>query len=690
MPNNENPWAKELLSWHSHDRGGVHVPFQVGSNPFGSVIVTSLVERLRGLANTIGNGVSCPRWIFLIGGPGNGKSETVEDFLNTLDQALGMKGALRAHLAMAFAPNPLVPRRVVVTTADMAGAPGSFAERVGRLVVVQDATATDDALGNAAHQLANDVLDLLTTPETPIPIFVACTNRGLLSRAHKEAHIAFSGTNAATKMFGELIRSSSLGLEALRTNRPNCWPLQEFPDVACWPLDQESLVTSTGIAASPINQVLTKATELPMWEALGRCADCDSALVCPFRQNAEWLREPTRREAISRILRHGELATGQRWNFRDTFSLVAELLVGEWDDLDGNDHPCKWVHGHAAMGGTAPSAETIGHAYHLLSRLYPHALFPTNWLKAMAERLESQVQDFVDEPFSEAFVQELGHDSGMHPKPIREKLLNDYARFDPAAYTPASSAHVLHQVETEYSQSIVVGNDVPRDPTLAASELRYLECLQEAEGEWDLLSRDSAVATKFVHLLRRTACILVKRSVGVRLGHHAFEADLEEFSATLRNQQKLNLLKDALQEILGKDRFRFNLVESYGQPAAEEDKLVVLDGPKPGLRTYIAPSPSPTAPAHDVPSFTIGSNLTYRIPITFDFFLALKLRAAGCANSSLPASVRAAIDRVRHRYAGELCRSKSAFADGTAKIVLGGTLVITLPDEDSPPAITSL
>lgn len=422
-----------------------------------------------------------------------------------------------------------------------------------------------------------------------------------------------------------------------------------------------------------------------MWEAPGRCADCNSALVCPFRQNAEWLREPTRRDAISRILRHGELATGQRWNFRDAFSLAAELLVGEWDDLDGNDHPCKWVHGHAAMGGTAPSPETIGHAYHLLSRLYPHALFPTNWLRATAERLESQIQHFVNEPFSEAFVQELGYDPGKHPKPIREKLLKDYVRFDPAAYTPASTTHVLHQIETEYSQSVVVGNDVPRDPALAAPEVRYLECLKEAEGEWDLLGRDSAVATKFVHLLRRVACILVKRSVGVRLGHHAFEADLEEFSATLRNQQKLNLLKDALQEILGKDRFRFNLVESYGQPAAEEDKLVVLDGPKPGLRTYIAPSPSPTAPAHDVPSFTIGSNLTYRIPITFDFFLALTLRAAGCANSSLPASVRAAIDRVRHRYAGELCRSKSAFADGTAQIVLGGKLAIRLPDEDSPP-----
>jgi hypothetical protein len=695
MPTNENPWVKELLSWHGHDRGGVHVPFQARANPFGSVIVTGLVERLRALAATIASGLETPRWIFLIGGPGNGKSETVEDFLNALDDALGTNGALRSRLTAAFNDQTLVPRRVEITTADMAGTPSSFAQHIGRLVIVQDATATDDAQGNAAKQLAHDIVDLLTTPENPPPIFVACTNRGLLSRAHKEAYIAFSGSNEATKIFGELIRSSSLGLDALKARRPTCWPLHDFPRIACWPLDQESLLTSVEIAIPAMQQVLAKATELPLWESPDRCADCDANAVCPFRQNAEWLREATNSTSLTRILRHGELATGQRWNFRDAFSLVAELMVGEWDDFESNIHPCKWVHDHAAIGGTDPSPETIRNAYHLLNRLYPHALFLKNWLQSQAQRIEAQAEHFAEQPFSKEFVQKLGHDSGNHPKPIREKLINHYSRFDPATYSPSSSVHVLYQVETQYSQSIDVGNDVPRIPALALCERRYLECLKEAEKEWDLLGRDSSVALAFVHLLRRAACILVKRSMGVRLGNHAFEAELEEFSATIRNPTKLRLLKDALQQILGKDRFRFNLVESYGQPAAEEeDKLVILDGPRPGLQTYAAPGVAPgqdqTSPSHDVPSFAIGNDMNYRIPITFDFFLALTLRAAGCANSSLPASVRAAIDRVRHRYAGELCRSKREFANGTASIVLDGTMAITLTDETSQPDINPI
>jgi hypothetical protein len=78
MPANENPRVVELLSWHGHASGGVHVPFQARSNPIGQVIATPLVRRLRDLARGIAASAEfLPRWIFLVGGPGNGKSETV-------------------------------------------------------------------------------------------------------------------------------------------------------------------------------------------------------------------------------------------------------------------------------------------------------------------------------------------------------------------------------------------------------------------------------------------------------------------------------------------------------------------------------------------------------------------------------------------------------------------------------------
>src|SRR5436853_7513591 len=121
MPLNLNPRAKELLEWHGHARGGVHVPFQ-GSNPFGSTIPTNLVSKLRSLAFSIAEGSGHePRWIFLVGGPGNGKSETVQDFLAHLDNALGLEGILCTYLAERFGGGPIVPRKVELLPRDLQG-----------------------------------------------------------------------------------------------------------------------------------------------------------------------------------------------------------------------------------------------------------------------------------------------------------------------------------------------------------------------------------------------------------------------------------------------------------------------------------------------------------------------------------------------------------------------------------------
>ena len=218
MPFNRNPWVKEILGWHGHDRGGVHVPFQPRSKPLPTVIVTGLMDRLRHLAASIASGdANSPRWIFLIGGPGNGKSETVEYFLTALDHELGMGGGLTGYLRQAFAPNPLVRRRIEVTNGNIANLPGTFSARIGRLIVVQDATATDAAMGNSAKELAEDAVDLVTHSGALQPVFLACVNRGLLTSALREAEREFGSDNDATKLITSLLLASSLGAKLLPT-----------------------------------------------------------------------------------------------------------------------------------------------------------------------------------------------------------------------------------------------------------------------------------------------------------------------------------------------------------------------------------------------------------------------------------------------------------------------------------------
>jgi hypothetical protein len=52
--------------------------------------------------------------------------------------------------------------------------------------------------------------------------------------------------------------------------------------------------------------------------------------------------------------------------------------------------------------------------------------------------------------------------------------------------------------------------------------------------------------------------------------------------------------------------------------------------------------------------------------------------------------VRASIDRVRHRYAGNLCRATDKFLDQTATIEIAGKARVVLTDPTEPPTLEPL
>lgn len=686
MPANLNPHVVDLLAWHGHSAGGVHVPFQQRPNPVGQVIETSLVRRLRTLAGEIAaSAQSKPRWIFLVGGPGNGKSETVQDFLSHLDTAVGAGGGLTDALRQQFSRPGLLPRKVEVRTADLARGTTEFAAKIGRLIVVQDATATETANGNAAAELADDLADLFTCPPTPpLPVFVACANRGLLARAMNEAVRAYSPTNPVTRLIASVIQASSLGHETL-AGRKRCWPLEDDDRFACWPLDVESLLAD-GQAPSPFELTLRQAVDATRWETAGRCQDCTSRASCPFRQNAEWLRADAQRVNLRTLLRRGELARGQRWNFRDAFSLVAELLVGQWSDFEPATHPCQWVHQHHAATGTgAADARSV---FSLASQLYPNAMFRGGEARQAASAfLEQRTVTAQLQPLTQALSAAIAvGDSRASAKPIRDTLLRDYARLDPATYTPVNPAHALRVMEDAFCQSVEQGRSAFQASAPSPIEDRLLALLEKAEDEWDTLGRESATAIAAVCLVRKIAGMIAKRSAGLRFGHHALDEYLADYEASLRDVTRLAVVRGALQPLLGETVPRFNMLEILGQPTAERQPLVSLQGQGPGIRPIAAPMGTPTTPGHDVPCIEFTS-LNYRIPLTFDFFMAIRLRKEGCAGSSLPAGVRAAIDRVRHRIAGRLCRTDDLFVDGRASIKLPANQKLTLPVAAGQPTV---
>ena len=686
MAFNQNNWVKELLAWHGHDRGGVHVPFQLRQKPLAAVISTPIIGRLQQLATQLAAGDhNAPRWIFLVGGPGNGKSEAVEGFLRALDAGLTARGELIDVLSTKFSPSPLVPRRVEVSGADLGSAASIFAEHIGRLVVVQDATASDSATESAAERLAFDVTELLTEPARPV--FIACVNRGLLTRALRKA--AESYGHDATHLIASVLKVTSLSPDSGAAGTPSCWPIEDMPHVACWPMDFASLTAQTPQQDPALVQAVQHAVDELKWELAEACSDCDAREMCPFRQNAAWFRDGSTLESFRTIARRGELATGQRWNFRDMFTLTATMVVGERPDFEKSIHPCDWVKEHvSSLPALAENddASAIPHLMMLMRHLYPHALFSRNLLNNQARNCEDSVAGIGEKPLSSACVSELcAIPSGNHSS-VSAFLRNDYATLDPADYTPTAPTHPLYSLEMNYSQSVEQGNDTLGLARVSLIEARLLRLLLRAEAEWDVTRVNSAQAYSVIRLFRRLAATIAKRSIAVREGYHKEEEYLSDFELTLRSRAKLNQLKTELKTLLSEGgRLAFNAFESFGQPRPSAGGLATLQSGDVTLKVHPAPEPTADNPHHDLPRFSIGDgDDEYSMPITYTLFHSLRLQAAGCRNSSLAASVRTSIDRIRHLYAGAMCRDTNRILGGSVEISINGRR-LQLDDETLEP-----
>ena len=703
MPKNKNPWIEKLLSWHGHDQGGVSVPFNDrGGNPLRDehgdpkVIETNLIKRLRDLARDIAEGTEAPRWIFLVGGPGNGKSEAVQEFLYALDRELQCDGKLVGILKQKFSPAPLVPWNVEVNSDD-SGLPDLFKEKIQRLIVVQDASASNNPRSDAANEIVNKIADLATHPPSLLlPVFICCINRGLLARALTVAHKDWGSGNEVVRIIEALIEATAMRQETLSENkdRPPCWPLnldisEVEKQVCCWPLDVESLLLPEnhgGSSISPVEQIIEKAIVENEWEVSGRCADCESADLCPFRQNAIWLRNEETRDNLLSILRRGELAISQRWNFRDTFSLIAGTLVGNWNDFAEFDHPCEWAHEKVVsicqQVQTRPE-KAVAPAIALVSRLYPNAMFPVPMFlnlqeKNLTEKITLEVKNSITllEKQPQTHIQNL----------LRHSIS---PRLDPAFLSPLKEDHPIRKLENSYSQSVEIGNqNWDSCSGMSKVESIFFTLLKSAEEEWDPLSRESAQILEVLRFLGVVGVSLAKRSVGTRLGYHTNEDYLLDYEAVIRDEDALYDLTQELRSLLGAGGFHFNALESFGQPRSEDDWLIALRGDT----MPIAPiTPAPIGgrdlPAHDFPFIKI---VNYSIPLTFDLYMALRLRQDGCESSSLPASVRAAIDRIRHLHAGQLCRDQEAFVNGKVFYEIKDYGKIDLPREGESPRLREM
>ena len=341
-----------------------------------------------------------------------------------------------------------------------------------------------------------------------------------------------------------------------------------------WNLDT---IILTDAEESPFALMLSTATDEKKWQGQGNCDDCLSKRLCPFFANAEMLRDKKIRRALLKLLRHGEMATGQRWNFRDAFSLCAELIVGQRADFrqaESGGSPCSWVHERAnkITFGTDPNQKLLA-TWELAFHLYSQSLFPL-WPDP-SEGLDLAVvrKSALNQTNLEVFSQR----KRIEGKQVRYLLAGTFSlKLDPSRATPPTSDNILRTIEDEFGQSVKQGLEALKDELHPLLE-ELLDLLGAAEAYWNESVRESSKVRAVIEYLRILSSTLVKRFFGVRNGHYLSMENLVRYEAILEDPRKLREIVQPLRSVLAPGQiFGGSLIRVFGQPSPDPAEDIIV------------------------------------------------------------------------------------------------------------------
>jgi hypothetical protein len=456
-------------------------------------------------------------------------------------------------------------------------------------------------------------------------------------------------------------------------------------------MDMESLMAMPADGSQSVaHQIFDSVLDAARWKE-----PCALKTRCPFCRNRALLARKGAVDNLVSLLYYYELASGKRWTFRDLFSLISHVLVGDASELSIKGRaftPCEWaaeqlkLHEH----GPAHSAERDRSLYLLTSRLYYHRLFP-RWPSLDTGDYRTAKQELLRDnqinpglAAAKAFfrymakTQELAAQAtGDVPNLIRKSF---GAAIEPAL---ATGPHPLFQrdsedvtvddIEHHFSLSVSEGL------TLCGGQLETLEKnLLEGLSRADSSLADDAFTgarTRQARLLRAAirqfSARLVKRSLCVRKGVCRDVDHYRAYVSAIANADELNEARRQLRSLLHDrhNKFRAPLATTFGQPVAERSRDVSLILPRMIAVHPVRRSAGDKRPPDPTPFFLAEH---HPIAITFDLFRALRDVANGMHAASLPTDIYSLLDRIKSLVAGDVARDPDLL-DSEPRIVLGSS-----------------
>ena len=392
-----NPVVESLLSRSHGGSGAVVVPgISTGGKLPGAPAPAGVHEAIERLFSQVTrqDPVEIVDWVFLVGGPGNGKSHQLDLLLSRLKRA------------------------GVTLTSNNSGTAGRYfplIENAGkRLRIVNDATIRPPSSKPATvGHLAGDLREGIAS--TPYDFLLVNANRGVLieesfevkGKANWEpfsevlawlvsANGARSGTFVepgrlggsyySTAIFRPTIDGPRVRLHAISLDMLSL--LERIPSEAGVAVKQlgEDTATCANYRVmqlnsedrweAPIGKLLEQIVSPANFEDGPACGQCPSAHLCPILANAKSLRRETGGKGLLSTLRSSEIISGRLFTYRDAWSLLATAIAGPARPDLTKGPACMWVHKMVARTASSDAQERKRGIVELELQRCHQALFP--------------------------------------------------------------------------------------------------------------------------------------------------------------------------------------------------------------------------------------------------------------------------------------------------------------------------
>lgn len=664
-------FPESLFAWNNSGSYSTSRSSDEGSGWQKPPLRTRLIMQLEALADSILNGaVQSQANIFLVGGPGNGKTLAAKHFLKRLLK--DKYGELRAAASNSVTLN--------------------FAESacpVKHLRYIEDASAGDDNVATY-ERFVKDIEEYVLTPQEGA-VYLCCVNRGILATVlAKITKHEMDASDAASRFIATL--SSVVSPDA--TPKP-LWPMGS--DAGCvyiHPMDEESLLECIGdnhpVAIDILDEICA--------EDDGRCQSCAYAGKCPIRANVVALQNERRRDSLLRILRYYEIVASKRFSFRDLFSVFSQLVAGSPYEyvIDGKQmSPCSWVEKQIALSSSNLREDKMSSLFALASALYHNRVFGT-WddLKSQTRPLLNLVRKSRLSSIKSvapilksisAMIRRSSTASAQNYLPKCAALL-DPALQDAAAVGGVERECVdkIRLFEDAFCKSLTLGVDTfLGDGYCPASQIErelFLE-VRSIEQDQEILDMpvsdpEFQTAQTVLSVLRVVLSRMAKRWIGAFAAFVCAGDRLDEYRAMLDNDmshpnlasKKRKLCSTIQGYLFPNGLFTCSMLATFGQAEPDEANGFFLKNSRPA-HFEIASSGAGDLMTRNL-LFVREADLRLSIKVNFDIYSALVDLQNGLKPASLPARINDIFDGVKSRIQGRLCHrwdtgaSQFLFCDG--------------------------